>query len=364
MLRPKQILLSLCGKTPQILTETLFCMMVQPEPPTPLDEIWLVTTTSGKKAVSQELLDKPNGKFYQFCREYDIDAGAIAFDESRIVAPGDLSDIYNVNDNESFANVLTEKVWNLTKMQNTVLHCSIAGGRKTMSAYLAMIMQFFARPQDRMFHILTGSTDFENNAQFFYPPKTPIDITTRDGRTVNTQDAGLALVDIPFIRLRGRIREFQEKPYSFSDMVKIAQQWVAEQEFPQLTIDVQKHCIRVGDIAEFCLTRLQTAIYALFAQQSLSRDDAVPRHQYDAYFIPGSNAFRADRYHGQFSRIYGDDYDLCWERIQQERSRINRALRQNLLNFDRLDFYEISIQGPYKKKRYGLKLDKQYISIL
>jgi len=363
MMQPKQILLSLCGTTPQILTETLYCMMLQQEPPTLLDEIWVVTTTSGKKALRQQLLDPAQGKFYQFCREYSIDAGAIAFDESHILAPGDLSDIYNVHDNESFANVLTEKVWNLTKAQNTVLHCSIAGGRKTMSAYLAMIMQFFARPQDRLFHILTGSTDFENNAEFFYPPKSPIDITTREGRTVNTKDAGLVLVDIPFIRLRGKIHEFQEKPYSFSDMVKIAQQWVAEQEFPQLIVDVRNSRLHIGEV-QISLTRLQTAIYALFAKQSLHRPNDIPRHCYEEYFIPGSKGFDASKFEADFNALYGDNYLLCWDRIQQERSRINRALRQNLPHFDRLDFYEISIQGPYKKKRYGLKLDKQYISIL
>ncbi|MBN1478812.1 TIGR02584 family CRISPR-associated protein [candidate division KSB1 bacterium] len=359
----KQVLLSLCGRTPQILTETLYCLMVSAKNPIHLDEIWIVTTRSGKDDVCAHLLNKPEGKFYQFCRDFAIDASSIRFTKRHIIAPHDLSDIQNVDDNESFANVLTEKVWNLTKEPNTVLHCSIAGGRKTMSAYLAMIMQFFARPQDRMFHILTGSPDFDNNPAFYYPPPSPQDIRTSDGRIVSTRDAGLVLVDIPFIRLRGKIVEFQEKPYSFSDMVKIAQQWVIDQEYPQLSIDVQKSCLGIGEV-KITLTRLQTAIYALFALQSLYRANSIPRHHYDAYFIRGSRGFESARYESVFKKLYGDDYDLCWERIQQERSRINRVLRRALPNFDRLDYYEISIQGPYKHKCYGIKLDKQYISIL
>ena len=363
--RPKQILLSLCGKTPQILTETLYCMMVQPQEPTMLDEIWLVTTTSGKEAVCQQLLDKESGKFYSFCREYDIDADAIAFDESHILAPGDLSDILNVHDNESFANVLTEKVWELTQTQNTVLHCSIAGGRKTMSAYLAMIMQFFARPQDRLFHILTGSTDFENNAEFFYPPKTPTDIKTRDGRTINTKDAGLALVDIPFIRLREKIKEFTERPFSFSDMVKYAQIWLSTpQEFPQLIIDSRSNKIHIGNSYTIKLPRMQRCIYQFIASFSANRDDGIPVWDYKKYFLPGGFSISAE-HEKAFLNLYGvKDYKFGWESIQNGISRINKHLGEALDGLTTAEYYCIHTLGDYRNKFYGLKLDKEFITIL
>ena len=101
----RHVLLSLCGRTPQILTETLYCLMVKNNS-VAIDEIWIVTTKSGKEEVCHHLLDETNGKFYQFCREYNINPHHIKFSKANIIAPEDASDIQNVHDNESITNVL------------------------------------------------------------------------------------------------------------------------------------------------------------------------------------------------------------------------------------------------------------------
>ena len=159
----KQILLALCGLTPQIITETLYCLFRKEN--IDIKEIWLVTTTSGKEAAERHLLNPKNGKYYQFCKEYDIDYRDIDFSCDHILSADKEYDISTREANEAFANLLTEKVWDLTKDPDNILHCSIAGGRKTMSAYLAMIMQFFARENDKLYHVLLNPPPLENNPE-------------------------------------------------------------------------------------------------------------------------------------------------------------------------------------------------------
>ncbi len=360
----KHILLSLCGRTPQILTETLYCLMVN-DHPVSIDEIWIVTTKSGKEEACKHLLDEKNGKFYQFCHEYEIDPKRIIFSKANIIAPDDASDIQNVHDNESFANVLTQKVWQLTKEPDTTLHCSIAGGRKTMSAYMAMIMQFFARSQDRMFHILTGSPDFENNREFYFPPKTPVFISTQDGRQVSTTDSGLVLVDIPFIRLREKIKEFTSHPYLFSEMVQLAQQWISSsQEFPQLLIDRRSGDIHIGNKYSCKLPKFQRCIYSFIAEFSAFRDESIPAWDYEKYFLLGGFSMRRED-ELAFAKLYDSQtFKFQWEKLQQGISRVNKVLKDELSDFPLLDYYLISIVGEYGKKYYGLKLDKKYITLL
>jgi len=46
---------------------------------------------------------------------------------------------------------------------------SIAGGRKTMSAHLMTAFSVYARPQDRLTHVLVADASLENDDSFFYP---------------------------------------------------------------------------------------------------------------------------------------------------------------------------------------------------
>ncbi|RKX57645.1 MAG: TIGR02584 family CRISPR-associated protein, partial [Thermodesulfobacteriota bacterium] len=45
----------------------------------------------------------------------------------------------------------------LTASKDTAVYFLIAGGRKTMSACLAVAAQFYGRPQDRVYHVLNFS---------------------------------------------------------------------------------------------------------------------------------------------------------------------------------------------------------------
>ncbi|HNJ44385.1 MAG TPA: CRISPR-associated ring nuclease, partial [Acidobacteriota bacterium] len=89
-------------------------------------------------------------------------------------------------------------------------------------------MQLFGRVQDRLSHVLV-SEDFETHPDFYYLPSQPkeLEITDRFGtviKRVSTQDARIYLADIPFIRLRGLLANWQPEIVKYSDLVARAQE--------------------------------------------------------------------------------------------------------------------------------------------
>jgi len=204
----KNILLSAIGMNPQVLTEALYYYYKKWDPPIVFDEIWVITTTKGKKGVIDELLDKENGRFHRFCKDYDIQK-APRFDESTIIVLKDrdgaeLEDVRTIQDGKSLAQDVYRTVAKLTDDLQTTLFCSIAGGRKTMGVYLSLAMQLYGRPQDSLCHVLVDEK-YEKCPDFFYP--TPDNFTVHrrgEGAPLNAADAKdqIDLAIIPFIRLR------------------------------------------------------------------------------------------------------------------------------------------------------------------
>jgi len=78
----KQILIAVTGLTPQIVTETLYCLTQVKKPPSKIQEIYVITTSDGKQAIIEKLLDGGKGKFFEFCKEYKIDPSSVKFDGS------------------------------------------------------------------------------------------------------------------------------------------------------------------------------------------------------------------------------------------------------------------------------------------
>jgi hypothetical protein len=79
------------------------------------------------------------------------------------------------------------------------LHCSLAGGRKTLGALLALTLQVVGRGGDRLYHVLVNPP-FEQLPGFFFPPRLPRRL--RWGRaTISTSRAHIELAEIPLVRL-------------------------------------------------------------------------------------------------------------------------------------------------------------------
>lgn len=206
-LKYKKILLLVSGMSPQIITETLYALITQPEPWVP-DTIHLITTEIGKNNAVLQLL---NGEKYfaRLLHDYAV-TKHIAFDEScihLIEKNGQvLSDLRTPSDNEAAADFISEKIRHFTQDDSTELHVSLAGGRKTMGFYMGYALSLYGRAQDKLSHVLV-SDKYESNPQFFYPTPITKVISDRNGSPLDASKAEVWLAEIPFVRMRSSLPE-------------------------------------------------------------------------------------------------------------------------------------------------------------
>ncbi len=198
----RTVLVALAGLTPQVVTETLYGMWRSGVVPS---EIHVLTTLPGRVKVLEGLLDARRGAFYRFCADYGVDHRAIRFDADTVhVFHGrggePLEDIRTASDNAAVADQIVDLVRRLASDGGVRIHASLAGGRKTMTFYLGYALSLFGRPGDRLTHVLV-SPDFENHPEFYYPPRSPVELRTDAGKRVSTAEARVDLVEIPFVRL-------------------------------------------------------------------------------------------------------------------------------------------------------------------
>lgn len=206
---PRRILLCATGLSPQIVTETLYALAHAAQPFLPT-EIHLITTVEGARLARTALLHPDGGQFHALLVDHP-ELGAPAFPEENIhlIAKADgipLADIRTPEENACAADAITAVMATLTRDENAALHVSIAGGRKTMGFYLGYAFSLYARPQDRLSHVLV-SPPFESHPEFFFPPAYPRRLVTRDGHHIDTAEARVTLAEIPVVLLRHGLPE-------------------------------------------------------------------------------------------------------------------------------------------------------------
>lgn len=265
----RKILLAVSGVSPQIVTETLYALVTNPDNPWIPDEIHLLSTSEGCK-LAWEKLQGEGGPLARLCADYLPQGKTIRFDENclhvftRDAEP--LADIRDLEDSASVADAIAGKVWELTRDENTEIHASIAGGRKSMGFLLGYAMSLYGRQQDRLSHVLVNE-GFESSAEFFFPPRTPITIHDRNGQPHNTADARISLAEIPIFHLRDRLPKVMlKKPASFSQLVEVMRNMMAE---PSVVFDVAARKLWCQGV-EVELSKVNYSFYLYAAKKSLN----------------------------------------------------------------------------------------------
>jgi len=378
----RHILVSLLGRTPQILTETLYALMVGRK--IPISEIWVLTTREGFQEITEKLLDSNCGKFYDFCQDWNINPHTIKFDSNHIKVAHDLGDESTISPNrekcEPLVDLILQVMRKLTKDPKTILHCSLAGGRKTMSVYFAFALQFYGRPQDKLYHLLTQPQEFQNHPDFYYIPPQPRMLDMSDGKKLSTENASIELVTVPYVRLRNKMGYlFGMRNLSFDEMVRLTQTELEQMpNLPVLLVDLQRRRITIGN-KEIPLSPIEIATYQYYAERSLARDNEISVKDYERYFEYAEGSFFPEQSLNRLLEIYSqvatqgtierfknntlENGRLPFDRACEHFSRIKRKIR-HALNDDALaDYYIISAVGRYGKC-YGIKLDKSKIVIV
>jgi len=132
----RRILLCATGMSPQVVTETLYALAVNPrsgKAPWIPTEVHIITTSHGAEQARLNLLSEHPGWFNKLVNDYSLPA--ITFNKDTIHCiqsrdGRDLDDIRSPADNEAAANSIAELVRSLTQDEHSTLHVSLAGGRK------------------------------------------------------------------------------------------------------------------------------------------------------------------------------------------------------------------------------------------
>lgn len=373
----REVLIFVAGSTPQIITETIYALACQ-SPPIYPQEIHIITTTHGKERIIQKLVNE--GILAQLCQEYSIPAPAFS-DSSVIVlknATGEeLDDIRSIEQNELAGNQIAAFLRQKAAMPGTRLHCSLAGGRKTMTFFMGLAFQLFARQWDKLYHVLV-SPDFENNSNFYYKPIKNQQITYRqpDGKTItlDTDNAEITLAELPLIFLRDKLNLKSE---GIMALVAEGQKEINTALLQQpLNINLHERTVYAGKTL-IELKPVELAIYTAFLtlkHKHCRNLTSSSCGDCSACFVTlGEMASEplitliADNYQA----IYNGDITKREELLakwlgsldpstilRQQISKLNKTLKDELFDETLFPVYKIDCNRKYAGSRYGVRLEK------
>ena len=239
-------LIVLCGKAPQIVTETLYALHEQGRFP---DRVVILTTEAGRDLCQRRLLDPTQGIMPCLLADLGRPVTENPLCTADILTPSfragrPVMDIETEEDSRFFFELCLETVFTLALNHTSELLFSIAGGRKTMSAALALAAQCYARPQDTMFHVLVPPEQ-EANPQFFYPRP-------------SQEAVHITLTPVPFFRMRSQLSPaLLRSPASLSALCHAC----TPQSPLRLTLDLHERSLA----CEGHILRLPPALFAIYA---------------------------------------------------------------------------------------------------
>ncbi|MBP8117248.1 MAG: TIGR02584 family CRISPR-associated protein [Nitrospira sp.] len=353
---PRRVLLSVSGLTPQVITETLYALAMRSPPFVPT-EVHVITTELGRQRFVAHI-----NQFRQFFQEYELPVPRCDAGDVHVIAGADgrSTDVRTPRDNEHVANLVMRTVLELTSDPQCAVHASIAGGRKTMGFYLGYLMSMFGRDQDRISHVLMHE-DFENLADFFYPPRKPHAFTTPDGRQVTSGPDSVLLSEIPFVRHRGgfRDKDLRREGMSFRQAVELAQRSVQRAE---LVVDVAARKVLAGGVD----VPMQDNPRAFLVWLADCRKQGVE----GVHYLDSPQAFL-----GWYERVLNDEGSVTLEDtkyalrggfskedIRNRTTSVNMAFRQALGSVRAKDYEIVLIKRG--TARYSLTLPASAITIL
>ena len=406
----KHTLLATTGASPQVVTETLHA--IHHENLQWPDDIYLITTSFGKKEAVKGLLEESH--LQRLCNE--LNRPMPTFDADHVlVTPGadgaEMEDARSLDDHEALANFIMTEVRNRTASPDTSLHASLAGGRKTMTFYIGYAMSLFGRAQDTLSHVLV-SKDYETLRGFWFPTQAQAHryVANNKGETLDASTAEVTLARIPFIRHRRNLPQVllqSDSTVQFADLVELINLGENRQDI-RVSVDLPAQTLRVHNEnntlnVEITLGLLELAFYTFMARATLKGETDWTRpskDKRDAFFAkvlledllplcglacsddPLDNVNRLSNYNTMHTRFKSDTIEALRCGIAQNwfdsrKNKITRALTEklpeNLVRWiapasiwteDGTRLSDDEIEKTLKGGGYGLPLEKHQISIV
>lgn len=179
MTKYNEIFLAVIGITPQVLTECLYYYYSDYyKQKRRFDRIKVFTTLDGQSILIDKLFK--GGKLHELEKSLKLQKGVIPFEESDIILFTDskgapIRDMRTTEDNEGSLNLLHNELKRLTSDSSTRVTATVAGGRKTMGAQMALAFQLYAREHDELIHIIAPDEKMDpknpESQSWFFPIK-------------------------------------------------------------------------------------------------------------------------------------------------------------------------------------------------
>lgn len=377
----REVLIFVAGSTPQIISESIYAFSQQ-NPPLYMDEIYVITTATGRQRIKDTLIDQ--GILAQLFAEYEIPPITLTDDSFLVIKDHnghELDDIRTVADNEAAGDQIAQFLRRKSAGPHCRLHCLLSGGRKSMSYYMGISYQLFARQWDKLYHVMV-SEDFEVNPHFFYKPKTnrKIEARLRNGEVkhLNTNDAEISLVELPLIFLRDKL---SLSAGNVREMVAEGQKSIdsAAMQLP-VRVDLAERTIYIGDTL-IELQPVQLVLYTALLRHKLGPCKYGGRdycQECTACFVPVAEMTSEpflEAMGNDYQAIYGGDLLKREQQLEKWRkgldagnmrqmiSRINGIIKQELDNETLYPFYQVACNRKYGGSRYGVRVEKGKIVI-
>lgn len=352
----KNILICVSGLTPQIVTETFFCLAVKEK--VSIDEIYVLTTKRGRDVILglDEHPSTPkvalSKEIKNLCKDYKIKKPKFEENDTHIIVAKEesieLPDIRSDKDNILFPNKVASFIREKTADPNNVLYCSITGGRKSMSVHLANALSLFARENDKLLHVLTKE---EHEFKGFYP-KTKQEIKD------------LELSEIPFVRLRSLLlsedKDFNLFVLNFDQIVERTQRNLKIlSEKNKLILDFERREIKYKT-ESIVLEPLEFLFYYFFVdckERDIQKVNIyyIISNETKERFIEYFNEYYSKSRFIEETRWYKKGFNK--EDFRSKRSKINSKIKKLLSDPDLEEIFKISVDKIYGESKYFIKAD-------
>lgn len=348
-MKMKNILICVSGLTPQIITETLFCLTMQKN--VIIDELHIITTSRGRNVIlgldelnrrEKDPIPPLRDEIEKMCKKYKKIKPPVYGINNIIVASElsiELSDIRSDMDNKIFPNKVCEVINDKSNDRENILHCSISGGRKSMSVDMAFALSLFGRENDKLWHVLTHA---DNEFQGFFPEN-------------KAQEKDLELAELPYVKLRSIIaKETENKNFSrmsYTDIVDFTQKELKKKSADKLYISISRREMWYGNNVRIKLIPKQIEIYRYFIENKSSMNNPI---KLEALI----NNFNTDKRTGEKIKGYDDT------NIRQLISKINTKKIPHALNDPELAELFIIQSGSYGSGEYYLNATASNVSFI
>lgn len=293
--RMDKVLFCTVGATPQVVTETVWCLMRQTPPWIP-SQIHVVTTAFKLKFV-RDNLQTENGPLGQLMGKSppvvvhvprrDREEHYSADSAQDATTPNDL--LRDVNDRDDAArmgNLILRIMAGITSDPSSHLHVSLAGGRKTMSAHALMALSLVGRPRDTATHVLVDP-QFEDHPDFWYPDQEGRLAPKKGSPQTEPLDpakARITLVPTPAPLMRNRVSDVEDlTKIDLIDLMNKVNLAAALEERPYVHLNTHENSVSTYGVS-IKLSPKHFSVYRLLATArqenwlGAGRDGVGPTH--------------------------------------------------------------------------------------